>query len=93
MKKSIFAISLLFISLESLATDMNVWTQPVLGTSTVWELHLVKNDGLNTHVKYRCSKLVDCWGEFENIKLKSNNFLWIKSVWMERLNGKIQILK
>lgn len=80
-------------SFNSLAFNDGGWEYPVLGVSTVWELHVVKNDGMDTHMKYRCTMLSDCWEKYEKVRYRSNNFMYVKGVWMEKLNRKIQIIK
>jgi hypothetical protein len=93
MKKNILLIAMFLTSFNSLAFIDSEWEYPVLGVSTIWELHVVKNDGMDTHMKYRCAALSNCWKKYEEVRYRSNNFMYVKGVWMERLNRKIQIIK
>jgi hypothetical protein len=95
MKTHIIALSLLLSSTISLASpgDPLVWEDNYLGSSSIWEIHLIKNDGLDTHVKYRCPQLHQCWFEYERLRSRSNNFAFAKSIWMERLTSKILLIK
>lgn len=72
--------------------DMGKWTYAVNGTSSLWELHLIKNDGMDSHVKFRCAKLHECWLAFDRARYRSNEFDFAKSVWMERLSSKIYLV-
>lgn len=86
-------LGLFIVSLKSVASGMSQWDFPVSGTSTTWELHVIKNNGMDTHVKFRCGTLSECWDEFEQIKYRSNEFQCAKNVWMERLDSQIHIIK
>lgn len=93
MKKNILLMALFIVSLKSVANGLNEWSYPVNGTSTIWELHVIKNDGMDSHIKYRCSDLHKCWTQYEQVRYRSNNFKYVKNVWMEKLNSKIHIIK
>jgi len=93
--KTLFTVSLLTLSFSSFSNPaaMNTWISPVLGTSSIWELHMIKNDGMDTHVKYRCSHLSQCWHAYNEVKYRSSNFAYVKSVWFERLDKKIILVR
>lgn len=95
MKKLLITISLL-LSLNSFATNNsgeNNWVFATNGTSLIWELHIIKNDGMNSHVKYRCSNLSVCWDTYDLVRYRSNNLDFANKVWLERLSAKVYLLK
>jgi hypothetical protein len=75
------------------APDMGKWIFADGGSSAIWELHIIKNDGMDSHVKFRCSKLWQCWEAFDMAKYRSGNLNFAKKLWMERLSSKIYIVR
>ena len=71
----------------------NTWISPINGMSSIWELHMLRNVVRPVHTVYRCNALQECWKEFEKVRYLSNNFEYVEKVWMERLDGRINIIK
>ena len=93
MKKTILMLGVVVLSLKTMAYGIQNWEYPIHGSSTAWELHVVKNDGMNTHIKSVCNNLDDCWEKYKFVKYSSGDFQYVKKVWMERLNRKILMVK
>ena len=69
------------------------WEYSTDGISSAWEIHVVKNDGMDTHIQYSCNNARDCMNTYGNVKYRSNNFMYTKNVWIERIDGKFKIIK
>jgi len=69
--------------------DLNEWSNAVGGTSMATELHVIKNNGMDSHVVYRCSEFAGCVDEWATIAFNNNNM--IKQAWFQEYNKKIAL--
>jgi hypothetical protein len=84
------ATGLVALGLNSVAGN---WEYSTDGINSVWEIHVVKNDGMDTHIQYSCNNARECMYAYESIKYRSNNFMTSKNVWIERIDGKFKLIK
>ena len=57
------------------------------------EFHLIRNDGMNTHLKWRCADVETCYEVFKMKQQKDNTQNCANGMWIERANGYKWILK
>jgi len=91
MIKTIIAVLLAEFVLSSTPTKASEWQYYVNGTTTVWELHVIKNNGMDTHVKYRTYNMVNAVRELESLKYRHSDM--IKRAWIEKKDVKAWLIK
>lgn len=78
------------ISNQSLAGYEGPMDTP-LGISSIFELHVVKNDGMDTHIKWRCDDIDSCFEALNALRHKDSKLENCKTVWFEKLGEKLTI--
>lgn len=61
------------------------------GTSALYELHIVKNNGMDTHVKWRCDDIESCIEALQDVKYRDPKIENCKKVWIGRYNETLTI--
>lgn len=61
------------------------------GSSSLFELHVIKNDGMDSHIKWRCEDIDSCYEALNELRYRNPKLESCKSVWFERFDQKLNI--